>query len=155
MSDRKHDRKRAWEWWMEWDRFEISSLSTSWNCVWNDKFLLPFQRVGAFWWWVLSSPNRALWNDVISFSFSEQSTPSSSSYDTIPTGGFGGDYGRQTLAEFRPSCNYFSSLCQSCREKTGCCEKAGQTGGEGWGGADMLWYQMKGLLKPGNWIQEV
>lgn len=74
----------------------------------------------------------------------------------IPTGWFGGDYWRQTFTEFRPSCNYFTSLCPSCRTKTGYREKAGQTA-EGWGvgGAEMLWYQMKGLLKPGNWIREV
>lgn len=30
-----------------------------------------------------------------------------------PPVGFGGDYWRQTLTEFRPSCNYFTSLCQS------------------------------------------
>lgn len=39
---------------------------------------------------------------------------------------FGGDYWRQT--QFRPSCNYFASLCQSRWVKTGCREKARQTG---------------------------
>lgn len=148
---------------MEGDRSEIYRLSTSCACVWNDKFcwhlvscvhysqftLLPiYHECWTLW-------TELFWNDVIGFSFSEQLTSSSSSYDTVPASGFGGDYWRQTLAECRPSCNYFTSLCQSSWVKTGCCEKAGQTGREGERGADMLWYQMKGLLKPGNWIQEV
>lgn len=130
-----HEKKSESGWWMEGERLEIYSLSTSWACIWNDMFLLPLQRVClvAFLRRVLNTLNRALWNDVISFSFSEQSTSSSSSYDMIPTGGFGRDYCRQTLAEFRPSCNYFASLCQSCRVKTGCREKAVQTGGRGRG----------------------
>lgn len=102
--------------------------------------------------WVLN----ALWRELfemmsLASRFSEQSASSSSSYDTVRTHGFGRDYRRQTLAEFRPSCNFFTSLCQSCWVKTGSREKTSQTGREGRkGGADMLWYQMKGLLRPGN-----
>lgn len=140
----------------------IFSVGVCWLC-----FVAPL-------FWVLNAANRALWNDVISLSISEQLASSSLSYDTVHTLGARGDYWRQTLAAFRPSCNYFTSLCQSHWVKTGCCEKSSQPDREGvrvregsvcvcvcrgelgvWGGGwvDMLWYQMKGLLQPGNWIQ--
>lgn len=93
-----------------------------------------------------------LWNDVIGFSFSEQSTSSSSSYDMVPTAGFGGDYWRQTLAELGPAVIISPVFVKAAEWKQAAVKKPARQGG---GGADMLWYQMKGLLKPGNWIREV
>lgn len=150
MSDRKYEMKRERERWMDRDRLEIYRHSVSWTCGWNDKYCWHLASRVCYSKFILLPIYRECWAlrtelfEMMSLAshFQNNRLSSSSSYDTVPTGEFGGDYWRQTLAEFRPSCNYFASLCQNCWVKTGCCEKAGQTGRREKGGqicCDIKW----------------
>lgn len=98
---------------------------------------------------VLNTRNRALWNDVTGFSFSEQSASSSSSYDTVRTHWFlveiTGD--KPSLG---PAVIISPVFVKAAEWKQAAVKKPDrQTWKEGGreGLADMLWYQMKGLLK--------
>lgn len=135
------------------------------SCAWvcNDKF-----------WWRLAScvyygeltldpvccKCLTLWTELFEMMSSVSHFQNNRSLPPLPLTrslllGLVGDYRRQTLVGFRPSCNYFASLCQSCWVKTGCRESWPDGEGEEerrcwwWRkGADMLWYQMKSLQKP-------
>lgn len=150
------EEKRKREWWMQGDRLAIGSLTTSWALVWIDTFCWHLESCVHYSEFTLSPIYReclTLFEMMSLASHFQNNRPLPPLPMTrSPLLGLVEITGDKHLLSLGPAVIISPVFVKAAEWKQAAVKKPARQGG---GGADMLWYQMKGLLKPGNWIREV